>query len=228
MSSKKPNTQDSSWQVTAGFIFVTLLAQLITNFSNAKAICQGSSQNFGLILVYTFFPYFFVLGSVAVLITVFPGWLSPFSNTIGYICVSALGLSRTFNKLLDTKDAGPLLTQICSDESMVINEMSKDNYTQFMAEMSKGDNILKTGYDKMPEFDKLYGFVLLKNIIAEGLWYMLAGCLAISIANNVIMNMQCDYDAKEMKKINQNIRAQQAEMHANQEKNKPVLYTKHT
>ena len=228
MSSKKPDTHDSSWQVTAGFIFITLLAQLIANFANAKAICQGSSQSFGLVLVYTFLPYFFILGSVMALIAVFPGWLSPFSNTIGYVSVSMLGLSGTFNQLLDTEGKGPLLTQICSDESLIINEMSKDNYTQFMAEMSKGDNILKHNYNKMPAFDKLYGLVLLKNIIAEGLWYMLAGCLAISIANNVIMNIQCDYDAKEMATMNQNIRAQQAKMHADEAKNKPVLFTKHT
>ena len=226
MSSKKPGHTDSSWMIQAAFIFLTLLAQIIINFSNAKTICRNSSQSFFVVLLYTLMPYFLIIGTVMAMVTVFPGWLSPFSNTIGYLMVSLMGLNGTFNALLNTDGKGPLLTKICSDESMIINEMNKNNYSQFMKEMSKGNNVLKSTYEQMPQYNKLYGLILLKNIIAEGIWYLLAGCLAISVSSHAIMNIQCDYSPKEMQSISSEIQAQQAKFHASQKK--PVLYTKHT
>lgn len=226
MTAKTPDSNDSSWMVQAGYVFVTLLAQLIINFSNAKAICNNSSQSFFKVLLYTLIPYFFILGSIMTLLIVFPGWLSPFSNTIGYLIVSLLGLNGVFNGLLNTNGKGPLLTKICSDESLIINEMNKNNYTQFMKEMSKGNNVLKSDYDKLPEYNKLFGLINLKNIISEGTWYLLAGCLAISVGSHAIMNLQCDYSAKEMQQISDKISSQQAKFHSEQKK--PILYTKHT
>ena len=216
---------DGSWIATAAYVFITLLAQIIANFSNAKAICKGSTQSFGLVLLYTLIPYFLILGTVMVLVTVLPGWLTPFSNTIGYACASIMGLSTTFNNLLATDPQGnDLLTKICSDKALLINEMGRNNYADFMAEMAGRDpsNPKEKGYNK------LYGLVLLKGIVAEGLWYGLAGCLAISIANNVIVNIQCNYSAKQMAKMHGEVKAQQAKEHADSLKNAPVLYTKHT
>ena len=243
---------DGSWIATAAYVFITLLAQIIANFSNAKAICKGSTQSFGLVLLYTLIPYFLILGTVMVLVTVLPGWLTPFSNTIGYACASIMGLSTTFNNLLATDPQGnDLLTKICSDKALLINEMGRNNYADFMAEMAGRDpsnpkekgpapgqkSMLKANYLEIGEtkkgagdgyYNKLYGLVLLKGIVAEGLWYGLAGCLAISIANNVIVNIQCNYSAKQMAKMHGEVKAQQAKEHVDSLKNAPVLYTKHT
>ena len=61
MSPGNPNAEgDKTWMVTMAYVFITLLAQLIANFSNAKAICDGSSQSFGLIFMYTLIPFFFI------------------------------------------------------------------------------------------------------------------------------------------------------------------------
>lgn len=247
----------NSWMVTAAYVFITLLAQIIANFSNAKAICQGSTQSFGMVLLYTLIPYFLILGTVMVLIVVFPAWLTPFSNTIGYGAASMMGLSTIFNNLLATDPKGnELLTKICSDKALLINEMNKYNYADFMAEMAgkggadlahpdKGGKTAKPGHVSMLKSDylevgetkkgagngyytKLFSLVLLKNIIAEGLWYILAGCLAISIANNVIINIQCNYSTKQMQQMNETMKAEQAKMHADRAKNPPMLYTKHT
>ncbi len=237
MSPDNPDAEgDKTWMVTMAYVFITLLAQLIANFSNAKAICDGSTQSFGLIFIYTLIPYFFILGTVMVLLTIFPGWGSPFANTIGYLIISAMGLSNTFKKLLEPPGNGnELLMHICSDKSLVVNEMTKYNYDDFMKSLSKttsGGNILIPNYKTKEEdgvifYEKLYKLIQLKNIVGAGIWYLLAGCLAISIANNVVIGIQCDYDAKAMKDISEKVKAQQAQMHADNENNKPALYTKH-
>jgi len=148
-----------------------------------------------------------------------------------------MGLSNTFKKLLEPPGNGnELLMHICSDKSLVINEMTKYNYDDFMKKFVKKrpvvENILIPNYKTKEEdgvnlYEKLYKLIQLKNIIGAGIWYLLAGCLAISIANNVVIGIQCDYDAKAMKDISEKVKAQQAQLHAENENNKPALYTKH-
>ena len=49
----------------------------------------------------TVLPWFLVLGALKAALVVFPGWLSPFSNTFGYIFVSvATDLKDVFNNIL--------------------------------------------------------------------------------------------------------------------------------
>ena len=49
----------------------------------------------------TVLPWFLVLGALKAALVVFPGWLSPFSNTFGYIFVSAMtDLKDVFNNIL--------------------------------------------------------------------------------------------------------------------------------
>ena len=104
--------------------------------------------------MYTFIPNFLVLGSVIALTSAFPGWLSPFSNTFGYLFISCLGLSRKFNALV-ADNGNALLTKICADHSLVINEMTPDNYEDFMKTLAKksknNSQIFKSNYANMPD-----------------------------------------------------------------------------
>ena len=43
--------------------------------------------------------------------------------------------------------------------------------------------------------------VLLKDVIAECVWLLLAGCLAITVQTNIITAIECDYDPATMKAI---------------------------
>jgi len=219
------------------YMFLTLIGQTVINFSNAKQICQNSSQSFFNILLYTFLPNFFILGSIILLVAVIPGWLSPFSNTVGYALVTLMGLSRYFNELLRPNDGtggNKILTKIYSDKSIIINEMTASNYEEFMKGLAKGGKTLIQNYNtkkmangKVP-YNEIFRLINLKNIIAEGIWYLLAGCLAISIASNAVLNIQCEYTPKQMADMHAKIKAQQAKMHADSEKNPPQLYSKHT
>ena len=93
----RDQTEDSSVSAACNiriYLILIIVVQLFFNFSNAQAVCNGSSQNLFTVLMYTFIPNFLILGSVVALTSAFPGWLSPFSNTFGYFFVSCLGLSK--------------------------------------------------------------------------------------------------------------------------------------
>jgi hypothetical protein len=47
---------------------------------------------------------------------------------------------------------------------------------------------------------KLYSLVVLKDVVAEGVWYWLAGNLTISVTQNYILNSGCQTSAATMKK----------------------------
>ena len=231
MNGQGPDSDSSvSAAATLGYLILIIVVQLFFNFSNAQAVCNGSSQNLFTVLMYTFIPNFLILGSVVALTSAFPGWLSPFSNTFGYFFVSCLGLSKTFNSLLATRsDRNDLLNKICEDQSLIINEMTPDNYSLFMQTLAKkaknGSGILTKNYNKLPQYQDLYNLVVIKNLISEYIWYILAGSLVISISSHSIANIQCEYSTEEMKKTVMDLHDQEEEMEANAKKNKPSLYS---
>ena len=176
--------------------------------------------------MYTLIPNFLILGSVITIISALPGWLSPFSNTIGYFIISCMGLSRNFNALLkSTKGTGAqaLITKICSDKSLVINEMTPNNYSDFMKTLS---NIFVKKYNTMPEYKNLYSLVVIKTLISEFVWYLLAGLLAISVSSHALSKLQCEYSPEEMKETVSQLHEEEQEMESEKASNQPVLYTK--
>ena len=208
---------------TLGYIIFIVLVQVAFNFTNAQAVCNGSAQNLFSVLRYTFIPNFLVLGSVIALTSAFPGWLSPFSNTFGYLFISCLGLSRKFNSLLANK-GNELLTKICADHSLVINEMTPNNYEDFMKSLSDNKtSILSKDYSTKPGYNELYKLVVIKDLIAEYIWYVMAGFLTISISSHSISNIQCEFSPAEMKKTVTDLHDQEEEQAANQKK--PSLYS---
>jgi hypothetical protein len=86
-----------------------------------------------------------------------PGWLTPFSNTIGYFLSSAIfGLTTAFRELLkpknlvpptaaaeaaaapngDAKDVAKALQQIYDDDSLLINQFTPDNVEETIRKFS--------------------------------------------------------------------------------------------
>jgi hypothetical protein len=65
----------------------------------SKDICGFDQEKTALIA--TVLPWFVVLGALKAALIVFPGWLLPFSNTFGYIFVSAVtDLNDVFGRIL--------------------------------------------------------------------------------------------------------------------------------
>lgn len=208
------------------YIIILILVEFFNNLSIASQICDGSSQNTFSVFMYTLIPNFLILGSVIAIISALPGWLTPFSNTIGYFLISCMGLSRNFNALLkSTKGSGAnaLISKIYSDKSLIINEMTPNNYIDFMKTLS---NIFVKKYNTLPEYKNLYSLVVIKTLISEYVWYMLAGLLAISVSSHALSKLQCEYSPEEMKKNIAQLHEEEEEMENERANKQPALYTK--
>ena len=85
--------------ITFLFFLVLLIGEYFINLAMSKDICGFDQDKTALWA--TVLPWFFVLGALKAALIVFPGWLSPFSNTFGYIFVSvATDLKDVFNNIL--------------------------------------------------------------------------------------------------------------------------------
>lgn len=278
------------------YMIITLIVQLVSNFSNAKSVCEGSSQPFFKIFLYTIMPFFFIFGTIVLLINIKKGWLNPFSNTIGYLIAMIIFKgNNSFNTILnayrgdsdDDSEQQRMIKTICNDKSLVSNELSGDNYsdmmnvlfpdiigrfgttlggsppletkadalrkgvsgdqtnsgsvddtkhesksnkpehdTSFVAGTNPEDNkheIEGSVNDLEKAYNSLFRMVLLKDIVSECVWFLLAGCLAISIETNIITSVECDYDPATIKK-----QKEEAEKKHRENTKPPIKYTKHT
>jgi len=73
--------------ITFLFFLVLIIGEYFINLAMSKDICGFDQEKTALIA--TILPWFIVLGALKAALIVFPGWLTPFSNTFGYIFVSA-------------------------------------------------------------------------------------------------------------------------------------------
>jgi hypothetical protein len=81
------------------FFLVLIMGEYFINLAMSKDICGFDQEKTALIA--TVMPWFIVLGVLKAALIVFPGWLTPFSNTFGYIFVSAAtDLKEVFGNIL--------------------------------------------------------------------------------------------------------------------------------
>ena len=85
--------------ITFLFFIVLLIGEYFINLAMSKDVCGFDQTKTALWA--TVLPWFLVLGALKAALVVFPGWLSPFSNTFGYIFVSVFtDLKDVFNNIL--------------------------------------------------------------------------------------------------------------------------------
>jgi hypothetical protein len=85
--------------ITFLFFLVLIIGEYFINLAMSKDICGFDQEKTALLA--TVLPWFIVLGVLKAALIVFPGWLSPFSNTFGYIFVSVVtDMKDVFNSIL--------------------------------------------------------------------------------------------------------------------------------
>lgn len=153
----------------------------------------------------TIIPWIIIFGLLNIMLLMFPGWLSPFSNTFGYLLAKLNGLSDTLNNIfknkLSKKDTSNLsgvneaLEHIYSDKSLLINEITEDNFTNFWNTMTP---LFKPEANNFK--NDLLNFVRMKNIVSEFVWYILTGGLITSISYNYVIDNGCKPNEEQMNK----------------------------
>ena len=116
--------------ITFMFFLVLIIGEYFINLAMSKDICGFDQEKTALIA--TILPWFLVLGVLKAALVVFPGWLTPFSNTFGYIFVSAVtDLKDVFNNILtpqfDLAPESQMGPSVMSGGGEQINQIGGDN-----------------------------------------------------------------------------------------------------
>lgn len=183
------------------YFLLVLSSQFGLNIYLAKQMCNSPS-NVGTAALATFIPWLFIFGLLNLLLKVFPGWLSAFSNTIGYAIASVAGVASLFtDRLLNvgkppTADAFKVIQNVTNDPSTIINTINDENIENFWnksidVEFFNKFPQVKSGIDPPIEFTQLKNFIRLKDIVSYFIWYLLTGILITSISYNYMLSVPC-------------------------------------
>jgi hypothetical protein len=210
---------------------LTIATQLIIIYFQSKELC-GTPQ-LSSVFIWGLIPWFFLFFGLIVLLKVFPGWKSPFSNTIGYLFTKILGITSLFNSLLKTNykstDAGlnKIMQNVYEDQSVLINEITPTNFDVAIEKLKPIFNTLSSDYST--NIAKLKKMVLLKDEVSRFIWYVLTGGLVVSLSNMGITTSRCEKDVgqvkKEMETYNKAL-AKNKELAEKEKKNQKVYYVR--
>ena len=206
-----------------------IVGEFIINLQLTDTMCGNKQYDTALFI--TLIPWAVIFGLLYVMLTVFPGWLRPFSNTFGYGIAKLSGLTSFFNSILipeislasGTKEVNEALSHIYSDKSLLINEISQEpiSFDSFWERMKP---IFDSGTYTKENKAKLLSYVKLKDNVAEYIWYMLTGTLVTSVSYNYVVNKGCTQSVKEMKKRRKEYEAKIKEKKV-EEAVKPKVYS---
>lgn len=174
----------------------------------------NSPSNVGTAALATFMPWIFIFGVLNLLLSVFPGWLSAFSNTIGYAIASVAGVASFFTDQLlnvnvgntSSKDAFKVIQNVTNDPSTIINTINDENVENFWNKSIKvkffnSFQEVQPGIDPPPEFTQLKNFIRLKNIVSYFIWYLLTGILITSLSYNYMLSVPCVQTPKQARDL---------------------------
>lgn len=214
------------------YFLAVIVGEFIINLNITSQLCGNA--DFGHAMIVTIIPWIVIFGLLKVILTAFPGWLSPFSNTFGYLVTNLMGIGKLLNEILahkfikentpdNLKAAAESLEHIYSNKSLLINEITQDNYETFWDRM-KSSGLFKENAEQHK--DALLNFVKMKDNVAEFVWYCLTGGLVASVSYNSIINSTCKASKDTLEKNVQATKeaAQQKEKLLNQEKQNNTLY----
>jgi amino acid transporter len=207
------NNNISNNSVNIIYILFLVLGTYFINVNNSKAMCLSTSINWTKVLFITILPWIIIFAILYFLLEIFPGWVSPFANTLGYFFISFLGAKDVITELLSSKDKirknenlVSAINNIEKNKEKFINqiEINNNDYIDFITQM-KTEGLLNSEIDSVKLNEnktvlQLYKLINIKFIVGKVFWYILAGILISSISYNYIINIQCSKSVEETKK----------------------------
>tara|TARA_A100001011_G_C14302139_1_gene841303 strand:+ start:2282 stop:3061 length:780 start_codon:yes stop_codon:yes gene_type:complete len=213
------------WIFLGVYLLIIISLQIVETNNYMTKLCGRESLDKA--ILYTIIPNVLIFGLLIMVLIAFPGWKSPFSNTLGYVLASASGIKKHFDTLLKSGLNNELMKKIIEDKSIIVNEMTPRNFDTFLSQMNN-NGLLMVSFDELRDYEKrskssedseqltdteriyldaysgLYGAVVLKDVIAEAMWYILSGALVITMTKNAVAELECEKSTEQMKKEYEN------------------------
>ena len=188
------------------YILILIVGTYFMNTNISKAMCGSREIDWLKILFITVLPWLIVFVTLYFLLEIFPGWIVPFSNTIGYLFVTLMGVeSKLKNILSETQDNGDIIKAINNMKkniSQFINEFDEDpdKFKDFIGKLISA-RLIRPGINYTDEkILEIYKLVQIKHTIGKLFWYILAGILISSISYSFIINLTCNKTIEDAKK----------------------------
>jgi hypothetical protein len=237
-----PDYYSRTMQSLAFYLGVVIISQFFLNTGYLISKCGGSvGQNIGAAALFTFIPWLFIFGILLGVLIIFPGFKSAFSDVIGYYIVSgsandifsSLLIGTDINEMIENSNDGnqkkeltsaaEAIMKICGNKSILINQMSPDNFMQIW-------NVLKPlmtagMFDNLEIKKNLLDLVVLKDNIGEALWYIYTAILISSIVYYNLATRGCVKDVKQVKADYDSYLKKQEETDKQTELNNATTYT---
>lgn len=193
------------------YIIAIVSTQISINTALAKSICNNTqSMNVGVLA--TVFPMLFIFGLLQLMLTIFPGWIEPFSNTFGYGMTKLNGLHDLMKRLIKepantNEKTINAINSIYNDPSIFINQFSYAEQEEFNKtwnnSFSNGNGIfIKSAgtapiypANGSPVYEEFKKMVKLKDIVGTFIWYILVGVIVTSKSYNYIISQPCSLNA---------------------------------
>lgn len=201
------------------YLLLVLFSQYYINLNLSKGLC-GQEQHSD-VFFNTLLPWLLILCTTVGLLEIFPGWLRPFSNTLGYSAAKFAGIDELVKKIFkkgeENTNTDKLVVEnlehIYNNPAQMINDIDlnetesvngKDEW-KFWHGMKRAHLFIqfddtKQDPNKDEELlkDKLKGMIHLKDNVAYFFWYMLSGILAIIVSENFILGATCSKSLEEL------------------------------
>lgn len=211
----------NSYMYLAVYVLLVIIIQFMVNSSIISSNCGGNiTENMGAAGVMTFLPWILIFGALVVILTVYPGFKSAFSDVVGYYYVSSsankllteLLVNKDIEKkILDQQDMTPekkealesaadAIIKICGNTSILINQIVPSNFDKYWSILKP---LMKDKYQiDNPESTKmqndLFELVVTRDNVGEALWYIYTGLLLTSIVQLKITTRGCISNPKTM------------------------------
>ena len=180
------------------YLSVVVITQLFLNVGYLMSKCGGSlDKNISAAAIYTIIPWLLIFGVMILVLIIFPGFKSAFSDVIGYFVIAGsanyifskilLGtdLNEMIEKTVDDNERNKLtkaaeaIIKICGNKSILINQMSSENFLNIWETLKP--LMVQGAYESEDLKEKLLSLVVLKENIGEAFWYIYTAILISSI-----------------------------------------------
>lgn len=205
------------------YFLLILIIQFIANASIITSNCGGSiRENIGSAFMFTFFPWTLIFGAVIVILFMYPGFKSVFSDVIGYFYVAS-SANKVLTDLLMNKDvedtlpkdidetekskmldAADTIVKICGNTSILINQIFPSNFDEYWEKLKP---LMKPQFqkdDSDPATQKiktdLFELVATRDDVGEAMWFIYTGFLITSIVQLKMNTKGCVVSPEQMAK----------------------------
>jgi hypothetical protein len=211
--------QNNNYTYLAIYVFVVMIGQFALNAAIIRSTCGGTmAETLSSAGFYTFIPWTLVFGVLVLILIVYPGFKSAFSDVVGYFWVSS-GVKKILDTLLmnaapskesdsNMQSVSDMIVKIYSNNSLLVNQIVPSNFDKYwgilqplMKPEYRGDG----GNELKGQFFQL---VSTRDKIGECMWYLYAGILVVSLVQLNIATGGCVSSPATMAKRNQQFLAE--------------------